>query len=247
VARSDAGTSVRAVTQVLVVEDDPAVGEVVRRYLEHDGMDVRVCSTGSSALSAARTSPPCLVVLDLGLPDLDGLEVFSELRRQAAEHLPVILLTARGEEEDRLLGLGAGADDYVTKPFSPRELVLRVHSVLRRPAALPTTDAPPADGVLVDGDLHVDLAAHSVRLGDGPRSLSAREYDLLVFLLRNPRQAFSRKELLHRVWGWEHADLSTVTVHVRRLREKVEADPGRPTRVVTVFGTGYRYDPGAPT
>ena len=226
-------------TLVLVVEDDPVVREVVRDYLEHDGLQVQVCADGPDALAAARVRPPDLAVLDLGLPGMDGMEVFRRLRE--ATPVPVVLLTARGEEDDRLLGLEQGADDYVTKPFSPRELVLRVRSVLRRtaPAVDGSLDAP----VLVDGDLTVYLAAHAVWSGTEARHLTAREYDLLVFLLRSPRQAFSRGELLRRVWGWEHADLSTVTVHVRRLREKIEADPARPTRLVTVFGVGYRYDP----
>ena len=172
------------------------------------------------------------------LPGLDGLEVFRQLRAQVP--VPVIMLTAKGDEADRLVGLELGADDYVTKPFSPRELVLRVQSVLRRSAA---PLAPVVASVLTDGDLLVDLAAHEVIQAGASLSLTTREYDLLVFLLQHPRQAFSREDLLKHVWGWEYADHSTVTVHVRRLREKVEADPRNPIRVVTVFGVGYRYEP----
>ena len=224
--------------RVLVVDDDPTVSEVVARYLEHAGYEVAVVADGRVALDKAVADPPDLVVLDLMLPGMDGLEVFQRLREHAP--VPVVMLTALGEEADRLVGLELGADDYVTKPFSPRELVLRVQSVLRR-STTPLSAA--ASAVLTDGDLRVDVAAHEVVLGGQPLSLTLREYDLLLFLMQHPRQAFSREELLRRVWGWEYADHSTVTVHVRRLREKVEADPRHPTRVVTVFGVGYRFEP----
>jgi DNA-binding response OmpR family regulator len=224
--------------RVLVVDDDPTVSDVVARYLDHAGYAVSVVADGRVALDKALADPPDLVVLDLMLPGLDGLEVFRQLRAQAP--VPVVMLTALGDEADRLVGLELGADDYVTKPFSPRELVLRVQSVLRRSLApLP----PTAPTVLDDGDLVVDLAAHQAMRGGEPLGLTSREYDLLVFLLQHQRQAFSREELLKHVWGWEYADHSTVTVHVRRLREKVEPDPRNPTRVVTVFGVGYRYEP----
>jgi len=223
--------------RILVVDDDPTVGEVVARYLEHAGYAVTVVADGQVALDKALADPPDLVVLDLMLPGLDGLEVFRRLR--ARFPVPVVMLTALGDESDRLVGLELGADDYVTKPFSPRELVLRVQSVLRRSnAVLP----PSRGGVLCDGDLVVDVSAHEATRGGQPLGLTVREYDLLVFLLQHPREAFSREELLKRVWGWEYADHSTVTVHVRRLREKVEPDPRRPRRVVTVFGVGYRWD-----
>jgi DNA-binding response OmpR family regulator len=224
--------------RVLVVDDDPTVSDVVARYLEHAGFAVSVVADGKVALDKALADPPDLVVLDLMLPGLDGLEVFRRLRAKAP--VPVVMLTALGDEADRLVGLELGADDYVTKPFSPRELVLRVQSVLRR-SLVPLTPAAPT--VLSDGDLVIDLAAHQAMRGAEPLGLTSREYDLLVFLLQNQRQAFSREELLKRVWGWEYADHSTVTVHVRRLREKVEPDPRTPTRVVTVFGVGYRYEP----
>ena len=223
---------------MLVVDDDPTVSEVVARYLRHAGFEVQVVADGSAAVAHALANPPDLVVLDLMLPGIDGLEVFRQLRKQAP--VPVVMLTALGDETDRLVGLELGADDYVTKPFSPRELVLRVQSVLRR-SPVPAAPAPPT--VLRDGALTVDVAAHEVLLDGRPLALTAREHDLLVFLLQHPRQAFSRSELLARVWGWEYGDQSTVTVHVRRLREKVEPQPTAPTRIVTVFGVGYRYEP----
>ena len=228
--------------RVLVVDDDPTVSDVVARYLEHAGYATTVVADGTVALEQALADPPDLVVLDLMLPGTDGLEVFRQLR--AVAPVPVVMLTARGDEADRLVGLELGADDYVTKPFSPRELVLRVQSVLRRSAG---PLAPSQATVLVDGDLAVDVAAHQAVRDGRPLGLTAREYDLLVFLLQHPRQAYSREELLKHVWGWEYADHSTVTVHVRRLREKVEPDPRNPTRVVTVFGVGYRYEPLAVT
>ena len=224
--------------RVLVVDDDPTVSDVVARYLDHAGFAVAVVADGRVALDKILGDPPDLVVLDLMLPGLDGLEVFRQLREHVP--VPVIMLTAKGDEADRLAGLELGADDYVTKPFSPRELVLRVQSVLRRSAA---PLGPAQAAILTDGALSVDLSAHEVTAEGGPLSLTSREYDLLVFFLQHPRQAFSREELLKQVWGWEYADHSTVTVHVRRLREKVEADPRNPVRVVTVFGVGYRYEP----
>ena len=225
-------------SRVLVVDDDVTVSEVVERYLRHAGFAVDVVGDGTAALAHALARPPDLVVLDLMLPGTDGLEVFRQLRARTS--VPVVMLTALGDETDRLVGLELGADDYVTKPFSPRELVLRVQSVLRRSSA-PMTAQPPT--VLRDGGLCVDVAAHEVLLDGAPLALTSREYDLLVFLLQHPREAFSRSDLLSRVWGWEYGDQSTVTVHVRRLREKVEPDPTLPSRVVTVFGVGYRYEP----
>ena len=228
---------------MLVVDDDDTVSDVVDRYLSKAGYDVTVFADGALALAAALQDPPDLVVLDLMLPGLDGLELFRQLRLTAP--VPVIMLTALGQESDRLTGLELGADDYITKPFSPRELVLRVQSVLRRATGSLTVDSRPAS-VLVDGDLQVDLAAHEVTRGGQRLSLTLREYDLLAFLLQHPGQAYSREQLLRLVWGWEYADHSTVTVHVRRLREKIEPDPREPTRVVTVFGVGYRYEKQPP-
>ncbi|MEV4093873.1 response regulator transcription factor [Streptosporangium saharense] len=224
--------------RILVVEDDPTVAEVVARYLERDGHQVECVDDGAEALRRALASPPDLLVLDLMLPRMDGLQVCRKLRERWP--VPVIMLTALGEEIDRVVGLETGADDYVTKPFSPRELALRVQSVLRRARG---TTSPSGTGVLRDGDLTVDVGAHEVRLGDREITLTAREFDLLAHLMRNPRQAFSRSALLDQVWGWSFGDSSTVTVHVRRLREKVEPDPTAPRRIVTVWGVGYRYEP----
>jgi DNA-binding response OmpR family regulator len=226
------------VSRILVVDDDRTVGDVVARYLQRDGHDVAVVADGLAALRQAVSSSPDLVILDLMLPGLSGLEVFRKL--QEIGPMPVIMLTARTGEGDRVAGLELGADDYVTKPFSPRELVLRVGAVLRRAQATPTSDG---DAILADGPLVIDTAAHQVTLDDQMLSLTAREYDLLVFLLRNSRIAFTREQLFERVWGWSFGDVSTVTVHVRRLREKLEDDPAQPCRLVTVWGVGYRYEP----
>jgi len=220
---------------VLVVDDDPTVSDVVRRYLEQDGCRVRLAADGLAALAAVADDRPDLVVLDLMMPGLDGLEVCRRLRDRLPD-LPVVMLTALGEEADRVVGLEVGADDYVTKPFSPRELVLRIRSVLRR--STPATE--PA--VLRDGDLTADTGRRIAQLGGRPLALTVREFDLLVFLLRNPARAWSRTELLEQVWGWTFGDQSTVTVHVRRLREKIEADPAKPRRILTAWGVGYRYE-----
>ena len=224
---------------MLVVDDDPTVSDVVRRYLEQDGFRVRLASDGLAALAAVAAETPDLVVLDLMLGGIDGLEVCRRLRRQLPT-LPVVMLTALGEEADRVLGLEVGADDYVTKPFSPRELVLRVRSVLRR-AAPKAVDERPV--LLRDGDLIADTGRRVAELGGRTLALTVREFDLLEFLLRHPGRAWSRAQLLDQVWGWQFGDQSTVTVHVRRLREKIEADPAAPTRLLTVWGVGYRYEP----
>ncbi|GJF31679.1 DNA-binding response regulator [Kitasatospora sp. NE20-6] len=224
--------------RILVVDDDPTVAEVVTGYLRRAGYDVDRAADGHQALAAAARRPD-LVVLDLMLPGIDGLEVCRRLR--ATEHgaaLPVVMLTAKGDEADRILGLELGADDYVTKPFSPRELVLRVQSVLRRAGA-----AAPAAGTVVRGDLTLDPQARRAYRGGRELTLTLREFDLLTFFLRNPGAAFGREELMQRVWGWEFGDLSTVTVHVRRLREKIEDDPAAPRLISTVWGVGYRFDP----
>ncbi|WP_310376356.1 response regulator transcription factor [Catenuloplanes atrovinosus] len=221
--------------RVLVVDDDPTVSDVVRRYLEQDGCEVRLAADGAAGLAAVAADRPDLVVLDLMLPGVDGIEVCRQLRRRLP-HLPIVMLTALGEEPDRVLGLEVGADDYVTKPFSPRELALRVRSVLRRAAA----DSGPA--VITDGDLAVDVGRRTATLGGVPLSLTVREFDLLAFLAGSPGRAWSRTDLLRRVWGWEFGDQSTVTVHVRRLREKIERDPAEPRRIHTVWGVGYRYE-----
>jgi DNA-binding response OmpR family regulator len=217
---------------VLVVDDDPTVSDVVRRYLEQDGFEVRLAADGPSALNALDGA--ALVVLDRMLGEMDGLEVCRRLRERLPG-LPVVMLTALGEEADRVAGLETGADDYLTKPFSPRELVLRVRSVLRR-------SAPPAGAVLRDGDLTVDTGRRIAELAGQSLPLTVREFDLLEFLLRHPGRAWSRAQLLERVWGWQFGDQSTVTVHVRRLREKIEADPAAPRRLLTAWGVGYRYE-----
>ena len=223
---------------VLVVDDDETVRDVVGRYLGAAGHDVQAVADGHRALQAARAVRPDVVVLDLMLPGLGGLDVCRALRADG-DLPPIVMLTALGEEDDRLLGLELGADDYLTKPFSPRELVLRVGSILRR-----TTGATTA-AVLTDGGLRVDPAAREATLDGRTLALTTREFDLLAFLLAHPGRAFTREELLAQVWGWEFGDRSTVTVHVRRLREKVEADPTTPRRIATIWGTGYRYDPGS--
>ncbi len=224
--------------RVLVVDDDPTVSDVVRRYLEQDGCRVRLVADGLAALAAVDAERPDLVVLDLMLGGIDGIEVCRRLQRDQPG-LPVVMLTALGEESDRVLGLEVGADDYVTKPFSPRELTLRVRSVLRRTAPA----APPRPALLRDGALVADTGRRTAELGGMPLALTVREFDLLEFLLRHPARAFSRAELLDKVWGWQFGDQSTVTVHVRRLREKIEADPAAPARLVTVWGVGYRWEP----
>jgi DNA-binding response OmpR family regulator len=227
---------------VLVIDDDPTVRDVVGRYLARAGYQVSQAQDGEQGLRLAAARMPDLVVLDLMLPGRSGLEICAELR--AHSPVPVIMLTALGEEEDRVVGLELGADDYVTKPFSPRELVLRVGSVLRRSrdVAGAVGANPGAAPTVVDGDMVVDVNARRAVLAGRDLALTVREFDLLAFLIRHPGQAFGRPELLDRVWGWSFGDQSTVTVHVRRLREKVEVDPTNPRRISTVWGVGYRYD-----
>ena len=237
---------VEVMTRALVIDDDPTVSEVVTAYLERAGLETDRAGDGDEGLAKAAARPPDVVVLDLMLPGLDGLEVCRRLRQQQPT-VAVVMLTARGEEEERILGLEVGADDYVTKPFSPRELVLRVQSVLRRalPATAPqgsASAAAPPSSPLRDGDLEVDVVAHRALVDGADLALTAREFDLLEFFLSHPGQAYSRDHLMREVWGWEFGDQSTVTVHVRRLREKVEVDPSAPIRLVTVFGVGYRWD-----
>ena len=225
--------------RVLIIEDDPNVSEVVTRYLEREGYRVESAADGSAGLEMALAAPPDLVVLDLMLPSMGGLDVCRRLREAAP--VPVIMLTARGEEADRITGLELGADDYVAKPFSPRELTARVRAVLRRASGtLGPTSGP---DVLRADDLELDTVAHEARLRGELISLTAKEFDLLAHLMRHPRRAFRREELLAEVWGFAYGDTSTVTVHVRRLREKIEPDPSEPRRVVTVWGIGYRFEP----
>ncbi|MFD5325206.1 response regulator transcription factor [Streptomyces sp. NPDC127092] len=224
--------------RILVVDDDPTVAEVVTGYLERAGFAVEQAADGPDALRKAGERRPELVVLDLMLPGLDGLEVCRRLRAHGP--VPVIMLTARGDEEDRITGLEVGADDYVTKPFSPRELVLRVESVLRRSRASAGAAARP---VLRSGDLVVDPATRRATRAGSELALTLREFDLLSYFMEHPGAAHSREDLMRRVWGWDFGDLSTVTVHVRRLRAKIEEDPARPRLIQTVWGVGYRFEP----
>jgi DNA-binding response OmpR family regulator len=232
------------VKRVLVVDDDPTVSEVVAGYLDRAGFTVDLAADGPAAVARAAARPPDLVVLDLMLPGMDGLEVCRRIRE--AGPLPVIMLTARGDEEDRILGLEVGADDYVTKPFSPRELVLRVESVLRRAGAPAASREAAPEPWLRAGPLALDPAARRSTRRGTELPLTIREFDLLEYFLRHPGRATSREELMHRVWGWEFGDLSTVTVHVRRLREKIEEDPAHPRLISTVWGVGYRFDAPRP-
>jgi DNA-binding response OmpR family regulator len=223
--------------RVLVVEDDPTVREVACDYLRSAGYVVAAVADGVAALRSIERTPPDLVVLDRMLPGIDGLEVCRRLRAKSS--IPVLLLTALGAPEERIEGLEAGADDYVVKPLSPRELVLRVTSILRRTITELSPEAP-----FELGDFAIDPSNRSVRRGGRPLALAAREFDLLAFFLKHPHQVFRRDQLLRSVWGWEFGDLSTVTVHVRRVREKIEDDPTRPRFLSTVWGVGYRFDAG---
>jgi DNA-binding response OmpR family regulator len=222
-------------SEVLVVDDEPIVLDVVTRYLEHDGHSVVTAATGDEARAKIEASLPDLVLLDVMLPgETDGLALCRWIR--STSELPVILVTARGEESDRIVGLELGADDYVTKPFSPRELATRVRTVLRRVRP----SAPPRTSVAV-GPLAIDATKHEVLRDGEPLQLTAREFELLWFLASNPNRVFSRDQLMHRVWGYSSAlDTGTVTVHMRRLREKVERDPSSPRLLETVWGVGYR-------
>ena len=222
---------------VLVVDDEPIVRDVVVRYLERDGYRTLTASDGDSARALIEEREPSLVVLDVMLPGTDGLSLCRWIRDRST--LPVILLTARGEEADRIVGLELGADDYVTKPFSPRELAARVRSVLRR-----SNGSAPARETLAFGEIELDGRSREARRAGDVIRLTAKEFELLSFLASHPRRVFSRDQLMARVWGYEAAvDTGTVTVHIRRLREKIEVDPGRPRHLHTVWGTGYRLDP----
>jgi DNA-binding response OmpR family regulator len=229
--------------RILVVDDDPNIAEVVSRYLAREGYDVETSSDGAVALERALASPPDLIVLDLMLPGIDGLELCRRLR--ATSPVPIIMLTAKGDEADRVIGLELGADDYVAKPFSVKELTARVKSVLRRASGPLAGAVPGAPTLLRDGDLEVDVAGHQVRLDGEPVALTAREFEMLAFLVRHPGRAFRREEILQHVWGYSYGDTSTITVHVKRLREKIEIDPASPQRLTTVWGVGYRWEPAA--
>lgn len=224
-------------SHVLVVDDEPMVLEVVSRYLEREGFRVDTATDGGQAARLLKDRPPDLVVLDLMIPQIDGLDLLQEIRRDG--DLPVIVLTAKGDEGDRVLGLELGADDYVVKPFSPRELAARVRSVLRR------SRSPLSDARMVFGALRIDPATREVAVEGRVVELTAREFDLLAFLASSPRQVFSRGQLLDRVWGssLEWQDPSTVTVHIGRIRHKIEPDPQEPRWIGTVWGVGYRFLP----
>ncbi|KUH97312.1 response regulator transcription factor [Mycobacterium sp. IS-3022] len=220
-------------TRVLIADDDTVVRDVVRRYLERDGLDVAIAHDGTEALRLLGSQRIDVAVLDVMMPGPDGLTLCRTLRQRGGYTVPVILLTALGEEDDRIAGLEAGADDYLTKPFSPRELALRVRSVLRR-APSPAATLPLNVSV---GGLTVSTAARTVTVEGAPVSLTNREFDLLLFFLTHTDVVFSREELLKRVWHWDFGDLSTVTVHVKRLRSKL----GDHHRVQTVWGRGYLW------
>ena len=231
---------------ILVVDDERTIREVVRRYLELEGFAVIEAETGPQALSILQGAAPDLIVLDIMLPGVDGFSITRRLRQpndfnplRVDDDIPIILLTARTNEVDRVAGLELGADDYVTKPFSPRELVARVKAVLRRSAAA----AAESEAPLEFGGLALDPRSRSVSIGGQAVSLTAKEFDLLWFLLRHPRQVFTRQQLLDQVWGYEfYGDESTVTVHVRRLREKIETNPSKPSYIQTVWGVGYKFE-----
>lgn len=226
--------------RVLVIEDDPHIGEVVARYLERDGIEVEVVRDGADGLARALEWLPDLVLLDLMLPRMDGFEVFRRLR--AVAPIPVIMLTARGDEADRVTGLEMGADDYVAKPFSVREVTARIRTVLRR-GRTPAVGLPSVPAARLATDrLTVDVVGREARLDGEVLALTARELDLLVHLMSHPGQAFSRADLLAAVWGWTVGDTATVTVHVGRIRAKVERDPAVPDHLKTVRGVGYRWD-----
>ncbi len=222
---------------VLVVDDEAIVRDVVVRYLRRDGYETHEAATGDEAREILEAESPELVVLDVMLPGTDGLELCRWIRSRS--ELPVIMLTARGDETDRIVGLELGADDYVTKPFSPRELAVRVRNVLRR-----SRQSPAESERAVFGEFEVDSAAREVRRDGELLKLTAKEFDLLWFLLSHPRRVFSREQLMDGVWGYTNAlDTGTVTVHIRRMREKIEEDPSRPRFLETVWGVGYRFSP----
>lgn len=227
--------------RVLVVEDEATIREVIAQYLELDGFAVLQAGDGIEALRLAGTQPPDLVILDLMLPGIDGLEVCRRLRAQSA--VPIIMLTARGEETDKLTGFDLGADDYVTKPFSPRELVVRVRAIMRRMEAT-GVPAMVLDGALRIGALAIQPELRRVERDGAPIETTAKEFDLLYFLASHPNQVFARQQLLDHVWDYGYyGDPSTVTVHIRRLREKVEVDAARPRHIKTVWGVGYKFEP----
>jgi DNA-binding response OmpR family regulator len=224
---------------ILVVDDEPTIAEVVARYLQRAGYETRTAGDGPSAVAAALTSRPDLIVLDIMLPGFDGLEVMRRVHEDLEGQVPVILLTAKGEEADRVVGLRRGADDYVVKPFSPAELVARVDAVMRR-----TGEGDGGAEPLAFDGLEIDPQARTVVADGLEAELTQREFDLLLFLARHPGQVFSRDQLMDRVWRFDsYSDTTTVTVHIRRLRSKIERDPAQPRWIQTVWGVGYRFRP----
>lgn len=234
------GNKTRGQAVILVVEDEASISEILALYLRRAGYDVLTAAGGHAAMETLETAPPDLVILDLMLPDLDGFEILRHLRSRG--DTPVIVLTARGSEPDRIAGLEMGADDYVVKPFSPQEVVSRVRAVLRRSTA--RKEQPKEESRLAFDGISIDPKARVVEVDGEEKSLTAREFDLLLVMARRPRQVFKRDQLLDLVWGFsDYIDPSTVTVHIRRLREKIEADPARPRHISTVWGVGYRFEP----
>ena len=231
-----------SITQnILVVDDEETIREVVRRYLEREGFSVQEAADGYEALDAIRINSPDLIVLDLMLPGIDGLSLTQHIRQD--RHIPIIMLTAKGEASDRIRGLDMGADDYIAKPFSPQEVVSRIRAVLRRSGADNTSNS---GNSLEFQDLNIDPTSRAVTLKDKKITLTAKEFDLLYFFASNPRQVFSRVQLLDKVWGDElYTDPSTVTVHIRRLREKIENNPSNPEYLLTVWGVGYKFEGGS--
>jgi DNA-binding response OmpR family regulator len=226
-------------SKVLVVDDEPTVREVVASYLRRDGHEVAEAGDGHTALELLDADPPDLIVLDMMLPGVNGLDILRRVR--SVSSIPVIMLTARAEESDRVAGLELGADDYVVKPFSPRELAARVNGVLRRSAGR-VEDAPPT--LTFDG-LQIEPLSREVRMGGEVVDMTPKEFDVLLFLASSPRQVFSRAQLLESVWqsSPEWQDPATVTVHVRRIRNKIESDAEHPRWITTVWGVGYRFEP----
>ncbi len=224
---------------ILIVDDEPNVGDVMGIYLRREGFGVSIARDGKAALDEIQRQPPDLMILDIMLPGIDGLQIVQRLREVEESDVPILILSARTQESDRILGLEIGADDYVTKPFSPREVVTRVKALLRRTKNTTIAAEKPAEF----GRLRIDPRTREVTRDGRLCELTAKEFDLLWFLARHPRQVFTRDQLLEHVWGFaEYVDPSTVTVHVRRLREKIEDDPGRPQFVQTVWGVGYKFE-----
>jgi DNA-binding response OmpR family regulator len=225
---------------ILIADDDPTIRDVLEQYLKREGFRVLIATNGQAALQTARSEKPDLVVLDLMMPELDGWEVCRRLRAEST--LPILMLTARGEEYERILGLGLGADDYVTKPFSPGEVVARIKAIFRR-IEMSRAPTAPSQEIIRVGNLVIDPTTRHVVIGGRQCDLTPKEFDLLYFLASHPRQVLSQQQLLDQVWGYTYAgETSTVTVHIRHLREKIEADPANPCLIETVWGVGYRFN-----